>query len=313
MEKVVRSVDAMGTRLSLEVTASDRATALAASQAAIEAVEAAEARLSTWRPGSELDRLNLAAVGEWVEVSSELARDLSVALDWAALTDGAFDPVLGSLVIAWDLRGRGAIPDEDRLADLREKIGYRLVEVEDQWVRLLEDGAIIEEGGFGKGAALRDATAAATEAGASCLRMDFGGQLVVTPDCGPERIQVADPRHRHRVVGEIVVEGRSVATSGNSERGLDKDGRRIGHLLDPRSGLPAPDWGSVTVVADDPFDADCLATALFVMGPIDGPRWLDGVDGIDAVFLIVAPGGSVEMRATRGIDFRNPKLSDSAG
>jgi len=104
MEKVIRSAHAMGTRLTLEVSAPDRAMALAASEAALDAVEVAEARLSTWRRGSELDRLNRAVVGEWVGVSPELARELAIALEWAVQTDGAFDPVVGSLVSAWELR-----------------------------------------------------------------------------------------------------------------------------------------------------------------------------------------------------------------
>jgi len=304
MKKVIRSVHAMGTRLTLEVSAPDRAMALAASEAALDAVEAAEARLSTWRGGSELDRLNRAAVGEWVVISPKLAREFAIALEWAVQTDGAFDPVVGSLVAAWDLRGDGAIPGEQQLADLRATTGHQLFEFEDRRVRRLKAGAIIDEGGFGKGAGLRDAVAVAIEAGAGCLSIDFGGQLVMTPDCGPVTVLVADPRDRTAGVAEILVHGGSVATSGNSERELEVDGRRIGHVLDPRNGRPVPDWGAVTVLARDPLDADCLATALFVMGPDDGLRWLEDVEGIEAVFVVVVPGGVVDLRATSGIDMR---------
>ena len=48
------------------------------------------------------------------------------------------------------------------------------------------------------------------------------------------------------------------------------NGRRVGHLLDPRSGEPAPDFGSVTVVAPDGLTADVLSTAFFVLGPERG-------------------------------------------
>ena len=302
MKKVIRSVHAMGTRLTIEVSAPDRATALAAAEAALDAVEVAEARLSTWRRGSELDRLNRTTVGEWVSVSLPLARDLTEALGWAVTTNGAFDPVVGALVSAWDLRGDGAIPSESQLADLRASTGFGLLEVEDLRVRRLSSGAVIEEGGFGKGIALRDAAVAASEAGAECLRLDFGGQLLITPNCGTATIAVADPSNRGRVVAEFVILGGSVATSGNSERTLDVDGRRIGHVLDPRSGRPAPDWGAVTVLADDPLVADCLATALFVMGPDDGLKWLESVEGIEAVFAVVIPDGQVDLRTTRGVD-----------
>ena len=62
----------------------------------------------------------------------------------------------------------------------------------------------------------------------------------------------------------------SVSTSGNSERGRRVGGRRIGHLLDPRSGRPARDFGSVTVIAPSALAADILSTAFFVLGPEEG-------------------------------------------
>jgi thiamine biosynthesis lipoprotein len=78
-----------------------------------------------------------------------------------------------------------------------------------------------------------------------------------------------------------------VATSGTSERWAQVDGRRLGHILDPRTGRPAPAWGSVTVVHPDPLVADILSTALYVMGPDEGLRWLDDHPGIAALFLDV--------------------------
>jgi thiamine biosynthesis lipoprotein len=291
----------MGTQLTMSVSAKNRETALAASELARAAIERAETRLSTWRVGSELDRLNRTPVGEWVAVSPELELDLEAALDLARITGGAFDPVIGSLVAAWDLRGNGAIPDRLRLGAAIENTGHELVELDDGHVRRLQAGATIEEGGFGKGAGLRDAVTAALAAGAECIRLDLGGQLIMTSGCGPRTIDIADPRDRKAIVGSVVVEGVSVATSGNSVRGLEVGGLRVGHLLDPRIGRPAHDWGTVTVIARDPVQADCLATALFVMGPEDGLIWADGLDDVEAVFAVVDHDRSVILRSTSGI------------
>lgn len=86
------------------------------------------------------------------------------------------------------------------------------------------------------------------------------------------------------------------------------DGHPVGHLLDPRTGLPVPNWGSVTVVANDAVTADCVATALYVMGPQQGAEWLRGREGLDAVFF-EASRGSVTITATVGLRGRL-KLSD---
>lgn len=301
---VTRSGRAMGTQFTMSVSAKDRETALAASELSLAAIERAETRLSTWRVGSELDQLNRAPVGEWVAVSPELELDLEVALDLARLTGGAFDPVIGSLVAAWDLRGDGAIPDRQRLGAAIENAGHELVELDGGYVRRLRVGATIEEGGFGKGAGLRDAVSASLAAGAECVRLDLGGQLMMTSPCGPETIHIADPRDRNAVVGSVVVEGVSVATSGNSVRNLEVGGIQVGHLLDPRIGRPAHDWGSVTAIARDPLQADCLATALFVMGPDRGLTWVDGIEDVEAVFAVIDDDRNVVLRSTSGIVVR---------
>ncbi len=105
-------------------------------------------------------------------------------------------------------------------------------------------------------------------------------------DCGERWVEIADPDRRDHGVARLRLRSGSVATSGNSERGVLINGVRRGHLLDPLTGCPAPDWGSVTVVASDPVAADCLSTALFVMGPRRGEAWLRGRTGIDAVFAV---------------------------
>jgi thiamine biosynthesis lipoprotein len=87
-------------------------------------------------------------------------------------------------------------------------------------------------------------------------------------------------------VARLEVHGVSVATSGVSER--------PGHLLDPRTGLAAPAWGSVTVVSPDPFEADVLSTALYVMGPERGLAWARA-EGVAALFLATEDAG---LRAT---------------
>lgn len=303
---MVRHCLAMGTRLELRLVAPDRPTALAASEAALDAIDRAEARLSTWTAPSELAAVNRSVVGRWVPVSDELRRDLESAMAWARRTGGAFDPVVGSLVAAWGLRSGGRVPEPARLAEARANAGHGLVELGEAGIRRFASGAVIDEGGFGKGIGLRDALEAAVEAGGSCVQLDLGGQVAVSPGCGPVEVGIADPTDRGAVAGVLVVEGGSVATSGNSVRSFEVDGIELGHLLDPRIGAPAEDWGAVTVVARDPVAADCLATALFVMGPGDGLSWATATEGVEAVFAVVSASGQVEVKATPGADVRLP-------
>ena len=115
---VERRVMLMGTSLEIAVEAADRETALAASERAVHALEAAEARLSTWREDTELARLNRAPAGEPFALSPELASYLAAARRCWEETDGAFDPAVGPLVQAWGLRQGGRRPsaEEQRAA-----------------------------------------------------------------------------------------------------------------------------------------------------------------------------------------------------
>jgi thiamine biosynthesis lipoprotein len=295
-----RQVAAMGTVLEMTVLARDRGTALAASQLLLDAVDAVERRLSTWREDSELSRFNRSVPGIEVSLSPELATDLREARRWWLATGGAFDPGGASLMAAWDLRGRGRLPSETELAAARAAAGLEHLVLTSGAGARAAAGFAIEEGGFAKGIALREAAAAALAADASCVMMNFGGHIEVAGDCGKRWVEIADPRQRSKVVARISLDSGSVATSGNSERGLVVEGVEFGHILDPLSGRPARDWGAVTVVAADPVAADCLATALFVMGPDRGAEWVRARAGIEAVFA-KGSGITTQLTATAGL------------
>jgi thiamine biosynthesis lipoprotein len=132
------------------------------------------------------------------------------------------------------------------------------------------------------------------------VRLDFGGQTHVAGGCGPSEIALTHPRNRSAIIADLTVSAGSVATSGNSERAIDVDGIRHGHLIDPRTGRPAPDFGAVTVLASDPVAADCVATALYVMGPERGSEWLRSEPGIEAVFA-VPRGNGVQLLVSEGL------------
>jgi len=296
-ETVERHLAAMGTHLTVEVTAPTRGDALAASEAAVRAIEAVEARLSTWTDDSELARLNAAPVGEPFELSPESAADLALARDAWRETDGAFDAGVGALTQAWGLRSGGRQPAADELERALAAGGFGALRLDGRTATRLRAGLAIDEGGFGKGVGLAAALDALRASGATAATIDLGGQVVVLGD-EPSPLAVADPRDRAATVVDVSIEHGSLATSGNSERAITVDGEKRGHILDPRTGRPADDFGSVTVWAADPVRADALSTALFVMGPEDGLAWAASRPDVEALYLVVAPDGGLRARAT---------------
>jgi FAD:protein FMN transferase len=234
---------------------------------------------------------------------------LASVLDWSARTGRAFDPTVLPLVQAWDLRGSGRVPDAGQISRAMAAMGreqFRVDAAMGEAVRR-SSAAGIDEGAWGKGYALDRAEAVLRAAAIHEALLDLGGQVTAI---GPATIAVADPRDRDRPAVSLEVLDRSVSTSGNSERGFRIAGRSIGHLLDPRTGSPAPDFGSVTVVAPSGLEADILSTAFFVLGPEEGMKLSrrlreEGFEN-EALFLIVR-GGAIERRASPGLNFHDGK------
>ena len=295
---VEREVAAMGTRLSLAVESDHRATGLAVSQAMVGAVEDAERRLSTWRPASEIQSFNSAAPGTRVALSPLLWRAVSTAVACWHETGGAFDPTVAPLVEAWGLRREGRLPDDVEIARALLFVGAGRLALDWERHAVAQPGGVrLEEGGFGKGAALDAALAAARglEPGVR-IELNFGGQLAWAGRTQPFEVRLADPRDRSQAVLALTLSAAtgSLSTSGNSERKSVVDGVAIGHLLDPRSGRPAPDIGSATVFSAQATAADCRSTGLFVLGAQAGAplmsRWSRERQG-EAVLLLVEPEG----------------------
>lgn len=290
-----RRLGMMGTSLEIAVESGSREAALAASERAVQALEAAEARLSTWRDDTELARLNGAPAGVAQTLSPALAADLGAARRCWEETDGAFDPAVGALVRAWDLRGKGRVPSPAERRHAVEAGRMDGLRLDGRTAVRERAGLVLEEGGFGKGAGLADALAVLS-ADPAVLRasLNLGGQIAVFDRGTGERwdVPVADPERRDRAVISLSIDRGSVSTSGNSER--------PGHLLDPRTGEPAPDFGSLTVWAEDPLRADCLSTGLYVLGPDRALAWAESHPGVE-VLVLRREGEQLQAWATPGL------------
>ena len=265
-QPVDRSVFAMGTRLDFHLTGAVAATLSHASEAAVREVERVEAACSTWRPASSWSVVNHAG-GRSVPLALEWRKLLRVAIHWQRETAGAFDPVLGALMRAWDIRGAGRLPSAAELSAARDASGAGLLTFDDAGgtVRLNNPAAALEEGGFVKGYALDRALLQLRALGARRGVLNFGGQLLVFG--GPQRVEVSDPADRGRPVMELTLHDASLSSSGTSEHGR--------HILNPATGEPSPAWGCVSVVMPSALEADILSTALYVMGPQRGLHWAD--------------------------------------
>jgi thiamine biosynthesis lipoprotein len=293
----------MGTTLAISLSSESRPASLRAIDSAIAAVRRVDDVLNDWRTDTDLARLNQAVPAEPIALPPALGAYLVEAAEWMRRTGGAFDPGIGALTDAWDLRGRGRIPIDESLRQARARSGLGGWHLSGSRPGPVvasrpSEGSWIDAGGFGKGAALRAARDQLRRDGVRAAILNFGGQIVVLGDT-TLLVDVADPEDRLRGVAQLRLRNLSVSTTGLSERFVEIDGRRLGHVIDPRTGTPVAAWGSVTVVHPDPMVADILSTALFVMGPGDGLRWAEA-QGIASLFLL-RQGDAVTARFSSSI------------
>jgi FAD:protein FMN transferase len=293
----VREALLMGTTLTASVSSSSRDASLCAIDSVFAAVRRVDDILNDWRSDTELARLNNAEPGVAVTIEPALRAYLDEIVDWNRRTEAAFDPGIGALVTAWDMRGAGRVPPDSVLRQALAHSGLVrfLPDTASRHAQRPDQSSWIDAGGFGKGAALRAARDQLQRLGVYGAILNFGGQVLALGDTTLS-VDVAHPVHRFQPAASLRLKQASASTTSQSERFVEVAGRRLGHVLDPRSGVPVPAWGSVTVVDPDPMIADILSTALFVMGPETGMRWLEG-QPIAALFLIPA-GDSLEIRST---------------
>jgi thiamine biosynthesis lipoprotein len=287
---------AMATVCSLRLAGLAEPHARALAQQAIAEVRRIEHKYSRYRADSLLSRINQAAgSGAAIEVDEETAHLLDFAAQIHALSDGLFDITSGSLRRAWDFKS-GRLPAPDQLAAILPCIGWQQVHWSGQRIALPRAGMEIDFGGIGKEYATDRVATLLAQAGVTSGVVNFGGDLRVLgpqPDGQAWSVGIGHPRHAGALVARIQVMQGALATSGDSERFFELDGRRYCHILNPRTGWPVAHWQSVSVVAPVCLAAGALTTIAMLMED-RAPEFLreQGVG-----FLMVDREGSIQQES----------------
>jgi FAD:protein FMN transferase len=284
-----RQVYLMGTQVSLTSCAPTRELGVAELEIYIGILEAVEDELSTWRPDSQISKLNRQPIGVPFALTADLSRMFESLFTWHHRTKQTFDPGVGALTAAWGIHEGGRVPGREQLAAALQRSGLQhfSFDAKAQLITRKRD-ATIDVGGFGKGEGLDRTLRYAQEHRNSPFLIDLGGQFLAygrpLGKAGWE-VDLADPLHRHTPTLALTLTGGSLSTSAGSERDIVVEGKRIGHIIDPRTGQPVLSSGSVTVWHDNALVADALSTALFVMGPDPGIAWAN-LNEIAALFQV---------------------------
>lgn len=294
---------AMGTVLELTLIGKDEAALHRARADALALVERLEGLFSTWRPESDVSRLNAAAGGAAVAVDPEVAALLSRSVELARATGGSFDVTVGPLVALWtDAAARNALPLPDALAAARARVGPDRLVVEQGGADArvaLASGSAVDLGGVAKGYAL-DRVREKLGLGVEAALLSFGQSSTWAvghpPDAEGWRLLARGPDGGF--AGVLTLRDRALSVSGSFGQWSEIAGRRYGHVLDPRSGRPLTRSREALVVANDATAAEALSKAVLVLGPVDGIALVEEWPEAEALLL----DGDGRAWRTRGWD-----------
>lgn len=278
----------MGTRISIELWATDEDRGNTAIDAVLEEFRRIDRAMSPYREGSELALLNREASRRPVKVSRELFDLLEKSLAFSRLTDGAFDITFASVGHQYDYR-QGIAPSDEQLAADLPKINYRHIELNPKTrsISFKQPGVRIDLGGIAKGYAVDRGIALLQQHHIDQALITAGGDSRILGDHGgrPWNIGIRAPRDRNSVVAVLPLTNTAISTSGDYERYFEADGIRYHHIISPATGRSASELRSVTIIGPDATSTDALSTSVFVMGPTAGLALIDRLPAFEAVLI----------------------------
>jgi len=274
--------------------------------------------MSTYKPDSELSKLNQNPSTDPVAISDELAQVLDASIQVYQQSGGAFDVTIGPVINAWGFGPNKDVepPSPAVLADAQKRVGTDklTLSADHKTIQRALPNVYVDLSAIAKGYAVDEMGRALEKLGAANYMVEVGGEVRTrgkNPDTKPWQMGVVRPERDGAQVAELVVplHNRSMATSGNYRNYKLKDGRVISHAMDGRTGQPVShNLASVTVLHTDCMMADAWATALYVLGADAGLKMAEE-QTLAALFLSPGPEGFVRQATTAfptAVDKKNP-------
>lgn len=269
-----------------------------AASAALDEVHRLEAQLTVYRDDSEISLLNRLAHEQAIPIATNLYQLLQRGREIHQLTDAAFDPAAGAIIRLWQTcRRESRIPDQSEIAAALSQTGMRHVQFSDsdQTIAFDTPGVEFNLGAIGKGYAVDEAGAILNRQGVENWLIHGGKSSVLARgthaghDGWP--IGLRNPLFPDRPYLTLLLKDAALSTSGTAVNWFRHDGKRYGHILDPRIGWPVETILSVSVIAPDAALSDALATAFFVLGVEKALECCDNFPAVGVIFFPLPKDG----------------------
>lgn len=274
LERYTFSKSKMGTEFRIVVYGADREHVNQAIEAAFARVDSLNRMMSDYDPDSEISRLADSAArdpGRYYPVSEDLWTVLRQAKTISRKSGGAFDVTVGPLSKLWRRAFRRlTFPPPDAIAEARSLVNFRWLTLRsrDRTVRLRKAGMRLDLGGIAKGYAVDAVYEVLRSKELPVALVDGGGDIYagMPPPGEPGWRVVTNTLRGDSIRQELVfLKNGAIATSGDTYRFLEWEGKRYAHLIDPRTGMGMTDRRLVTIRAESCMLADAMASTFSVV------------------------------------------------
>jgi thiamine biosynthesis lipoprotein len=270
---VGEAIDLMGTRVSVELWADDESEGRKLVAQVMNEYRRFDTEMSTYKPDSEISRVNAKAAQAPLEVSEELFDLVRRSLELSAASGGAFDITYDSVGYLYDFRERRR-PSDREIEQRLPAVDYRHVVLDSarRTIFFKTEGVRINLGGIAKGYIVEKAARMLREKGVEHALLNAGGDTRVLGDRRgqPWVVGIRHPRDEAQTFTKLPLVDEAISTSGDYERFFEENGRRYHHILNPATGRPTEGILTVTVIGPDGTMTDGLDTAIFVLGAEKG-------------------------------------------
>lgn len=286
MIEVRSALRAMGTRFEIVLYGERELYLRTVAEEVFREITRLESRLSYYQESSDITDINLHAYDLPVMLDPPLFSLLELAVQIWAVTEGAFDLTIAPLLECWGfVGGMGKMPSAEAIREALERVGMQhlFLDREQHTVSFDRPDVLLELGAIGKGYAIDQAVEMLRDFEIESALLHGGTSSVYAlgtpPDAEAWKVAIQSPQS-DELLAEVLLSDMSLSVSAPRHKGFDQDGKRYGHVIDPRTGYPVPEHLLSAVVCPSATLGDALSTALLVSGqalmPVLEPLLLGG-------------------------------------
>lgn len=262
-----------------------------------------DSSLSLYKPYSLINQFNQSDSG--ISVDNHFIIVVNKSIDTYHQTHGIFDITIQPLVQAWGFGPKSIdrLPDSATIRLLKQCIGSDFLEVYPTKVLKKKSCIRIDLNGIAQGYSVDVLANFLEKNNIRNYMVELGGEIRVKGTKQPGNVKMkigiespgTDAYQMSFMKKVIEIDNGAITTSGNYRRYYESEGKRITHIIDPKSGYPVSnELISVTVFANDAITADAFDNAIMVMGLEDGIAFVNKRNDIAAHFIYKTKNGSVK-------------------